>query len=163
MIACCLYRLWKIVKKMRRRNSMSTPIVVQQSSPHIVVRFLYFIFIGLVVRTARLSSRLGDKLDRNRPSTWTLSYQSLADHDDARPQNQWRLDGNVLNQGVEQHPFLLRALYFVVVGWWLSGIWDGCWLPVHIHRDWTATSILDVWAGCCGDHTAEAVALCTDN
>jgi uncharacterized membrane protein YccF (DUF307 family) len=25
--------------------------------------------------------------------------------------------------GVRQHPFLIRAIYFIVVGWWLSFIW----------------------------------------
>lgn len=27
--------------------------------------------------------------------------------------------------GLRQYPFLLRALYFVLVGWWFSGIWMG--------------------------------------
>lgn len=27
-------------------------------------------------------------------------------------------------EGVEQHPFGLRALYFALVGWWLSLIWS---------------------------------------
>ena len=104
---------------------MSTPIVVQQSSPNIVVRFLYFIFIGWwlgllvsalawVINLTVIGLPLGLFLINRLPTMMTL-----------RPQNQWRLDGNVLNQGVEQHPFLLRALYFVVVGWWLSGIWMG--------------------------------------
>ncbi len=102
---------------------MSTPTVVQQSSPNIVVRFLYFIFVGwwlgLVVSVFAwainltvIGLPLGLYLINRLPTMMTL-----------RPQNQWRLEGNVLIQEVEQHPFLLRALYFVVVGWWLSGIW----------------------------------------
>ena len=28
-----------------------------------------------------------------------------------------------------QAPFLIRALWFLLVGWWLSGIWAGIALP----------------------------------
>ena len=159
MIACCLYRLWKIVKKMRRRNSMSTPIVVQQSSPNIVVRFLYFIFIGWWLGLLVSVSRLGDKLDRNRPSTWTLSYQSLADHDDAPTAKPVAVRWKCAKSGSGAAPVLAPSFILRGRGMVAKRDLDGCWLPVHIHRDWTATSILDVWAGCCGDHTAEAVAL----
>lgn len=31
----------------------------------------------------------------------------------------------VLAQGQEQRSFWLRAIYFVLVGWWLSGLWMG--------------------------------------
>ena len=41
-----------------------------------------------------------------------------------RPQEQrWQMDGNVLRRGQAQYPFLLRAGWFVVFGWWLSGLW----------------------------------------
>jgi uncharacterized membrane protein YccF (DUF307 family) len=29
----------------------------------------------------------------------------------------------VLRPSTEQHPLLLRAIYFVLIGWWLSGLW----------------------------------------
>ena len=31
--------------------------------------------------------------------------------------------GRLLQQDVRQRPFLLRTLYFVLIGWWLSAIW----------------------------------------
>jgi uncharacterized membrane protein YccF (DUF307 family) len=31
--------------------------------------------------------------------------------------------GQVLNREVPQHNFLLRAVYFLLVGWWLSALW----------------------------------------
>jgi uncharacterized membrane protein YccF (DUF307 family) len=31
--------------------------------------------------------------------------------------------GRVVERSVPQVPFLLRAVYFVLIGWWLSAIW----------------------------------------
>ncbi|MCC6629507.1 MAG: YccF domain-containing protein [Chloroflexi bacterium] len=31
--------------------------------------------------------------------------------------------GGLREQGIPQHPFLLRALYFILIGWWLSAAW----------------------------------------
>ena len=31
--------------------------------------------------------------------------------------------GRVVRRDIEQHPFLLRAIYFVLIGWWLSALW----------------------------------------
>ncbi len=31
-------------------------------------------------------------------------------------------DGNVVS-AVSQRPFLIRAIYFLLIGWWLSGLW----------------------------------------
>jgi hypothetical protein len=31
--------------------------------------------------------------------------------------------GHVLERNVPQAPFLLRALYFLLIGWWLSAVW----------------------------------------
>jgi uncharacterized membrane protein YccF (DUF307 family) len=45
-----------------------------------------------------------------------------------RPEAQYTatIEGTVTavrEQALPQHPFLLRALYFVLIGWWLSGLW----------------------------------------
>jgi hypothetical protein len=41
-----------------------------------------------------------------------------------RPQNQaWRIEDGVLVAGNRQNPFLLRAVYLVLMGWWLSAAW----------------------------------------
>jgi hypothetical protein len=31
--------------------------------------------------------------------------------------------GRVIERDVPQLPFLIRALYFLLIGWWLSAVW----------------------------------------
>lgn len=41
-----------------------------------------------------------------------------------RPQERrWIVDDGRLTAGVVQRPWPIRAVWFVLVGWWLSGIW----------------------------------------
>ncbi|MBA2598642.1 MAG: YccF domain-containing protein [Chloroflexota bacterium] len=39
------------------------------------------------------------------------------------PESAYRVSGGVLRPATEQHPILLRAIYFLLVGWWFSGLW----------------------------------------
>jgi uncharacterized membrane protein YccF (DUF307 family) len=40
--------------------------------------------------------------------------------------------GEVVHLDVPQLPFLLRAIYFVLVGWWLSAIWLAIAWALHV-------------------------------
>lgn len=109
-----------------------SPVVViapTVAGPGCLVRTVYFLFIGLWlgaiwtgVAWALLVSVIGLPLGLvmlNRlPQVMTLKPM--------------RTQMRVVNQGgavmisqgqVEQRSFWLRALYFVLVGWWLSGLW----------------------------------------
>jgi len=35
------------------------------------------------------------------------------------------INTSVQRTGIRQLPFLLRAIYFVLIGWWFSGLWMG--------------------------------------
>lgn len=39
------------------------------------------------------------------------------------PESIYRVDEGILRPATEQHPLVLRAIYFVLIGWWLSGVW----------------------------------------
>ena len=39
------------------------------------------------------------------------------------PVSRYRVDDGVAVSAAEQHPLLVRALYFLLVGWWFSGLW----------------------------------------
>jgi uncharacterized membrane protein YccF (DUF307 family) len=37
----------------------------------------------------------------------------------------YRVENGTVVSAVEQRPLLVRAVYFLLVGWWLSGLWMG--------------------------------------
>jgi len=106
---------------------LTTSVVIVQGggSPNVLIRALWFVFLGwwlggivsliawLLVLTI-LGLPLGLWLINRLPTVITLRAQEQNWHQDA--------DG-VLRRGQQQRGFLLRAIYFVLVGWWLSGAW----------------------------------------
>lgn len=102
----------------------SLPYRVEASGPNLLLRVIYFVLIGwwlgaLVSAVAWflvaivIGLPIGLWLINRLPTLITL-----------RPQEQaWRLEDGVLRQGKVQYPFLLRAIYFLLIGWWLSGLW----------------------------------------
>ncbi|HMQ30896.1 MAG TPA: zinc ribbon domain-containing protein [Chloroflexaceae bacterium] len=111
-----------------------TPVVVlaqQAAGPGCLVRALYFCFVGLwlgalwtglawFLLVTVIGLPLGLMMLNRIPQVMTLKP--------VRTQTQVTTSGGVVvvSQGqVTQQPFWLRAVYFVVVGWWLSGLWLG--------------------------------------
>ena len=103
--------------------SPHAPILPEQRPPHILLRILYLVFIGwwlgaIVSGVAWLLNitivglPIGLYLINRLPTIITL-----------RPSTAWRVEDGVLKQGAKQRPFLWRAVYFVLVGWWFSGLW----------------------------------------
>lgn len=103
---------------------MSNVIVVQSGGTNILIRVLYFVCIGWwlggivsvlawLLNLTIIGLPLGLMMINRLPSIITL-----------RPQEQsWRLDGNVLIRGKAQYPFLVRAMYFLCIGFWFSLVW----------------------------------------
>jgi uncharacterized membrane protein YccF (DUF307 family) len=104
---------------------MAQPMVVEARGPNLLVRVLWFLLVGwwlggivsavawfLVVIIIGLP--IGLWLINRLPTVITL-----------RPQEQsWTVDAaGVVRAGREQASFLLRAVYFVLIGWWFSGVW----------------------------------------
>lgn len=112
----------------------ATPVVVvaqQASGPGCLVRTLYFLFVGLwlglfwtgaawFLLLTIVGLPLGLLMLNRLPQVMTLKP--------VRTQTQVTLQGGavlVSQAGLAQHPLWLRALYFICVGWWLSGLWLG--------------------------------------
>jgi uncharacterized membrane protein YccF (DUF307 family) len=69
----------------------------------------------LVADRDSLGGSVGAERDDHRPAGRALDHQPLA----VRRQ----IENGEIVSGVRQRPFLLRAIYFVLIGWWLSGLW----------------------------------------
>lgn len=103
----------------------------QAAGPGCLVRALYFCFVGLwlgalwtglawFLLVTIIGLPLGLMMLNRIPQVMTLKP--------VRTQTQVTTTGGVVvvSQGqVAQQPFWLRAVYFVAVGWWLSGLWLG--------------------------------------
>ena len=114
---------------------MST-VVEQQRGPNLLVRFVWWLFIGwwasgIVVAIAWLALitivgiPLGIYLINRLPTVLTLRPRSRS----------WTLGQDaegrtvVTEAGRPQVGWLIRGIWFVLVGWWASAIWMGlAWL-----------------------------------
>ncbi len=110
---------------------MSRDVVINEGkSPNIILRFLWFILIGwwvgyLVVAVAfileaiiigiPLAIYLFDRL----PEIMTLKARRRKL--DVYEDNKGRLETRELRP--QQHNILLRIVYFLLIGWWLSALW----------------------------------------
>ena len=103
---------------------MTGPVLVQSSGPGCLIRGLWFILIGwwlggLVSAAAWALNAtiillpIGLYIINRMPTIITL----------APLEQRWRLEDGVLRQGVEQYNFFLRAIYFLLIGIWFSGVW----------------------------------------
>lgn len=101
--------------------------VSQSNTPiHWLLRAIYFVLFGLwfsgvwaAVAWVLCVTIIGLPL-----GLWMLS--KLPQVSTLRPQRQELVvtaSGQVVARDVEQAPFVLRAIYFVLIGWWFSALW----------------------------------------
>ena len=106
--------------------TVQSPTVFERQSPPFLLRALYFVLCGLwlsgvwaaiawVLSVTIIGLPLGLWMLDRLPQVTTLKARST----------QYTVDeaGRVVEMRVPQQPFLLRAVYFVLVGWWLSALW----------------------------------------
>jgi uncharacterized membrane protein YccF (DUF307 family) len=103
-----------------------TIVVPQRSGPGLLVRALYFILFGWwfsgvwavvawVFCLTIIGLPFGLYMLNRLPQVVTLKPN--------RSDLVLTATGRVIERDVPQLPFLLRALYFLLIGWWLSAIW----------------------------------------
>lgn len=104
---------------------MST-IVVQERGPNILLRAVYFIVIGIWLSGvwATVAWVLCVTIIGLPPGLWMLNR--LPQVTTLQPQRNDLVittSGTAYRQNVSQRSFPVRALYFVLVGWWFSALW----------------------------------------
>ena len=103
-----------------------TIVVPQRSGPGLLIRALYFILFGWwfsaiwaavawVLCVTIIGLPLGLYMLNRLPQVVTLRP--------ARTNLMVTETGYVVEVPVRQRPFPLRAVYFLLIGWWLSAIW----------------------------------------
>ena len=110
-------------------SGQTVNVKVDSSGPGCLVRGLYFIFVGLwfgliwvvvawFFNLTIIGLPLGLAMINRVPQVMTLRpvrTQTTVEVRDGAP---------VVRQSpLEQHPFLLRALYFILIGFWFSLVW----------------------------------------
>jgi uncharacterized membrane protein YccF (DUF307 family) len=102
------------------------PISIEQRhGPNILIRLLYFFLfgfwfsgiwtaIGWILCVTIIGLPVGLWMLNRMPQVVTLA---------PRRENLVIAGGQIYRVETPQHPLLLRALWFIFVGWWLSGIW----------------------------------------
>ena len=107
----------------------STSVQVQGGGQGCLVTLLWFVFIGWWLSAIWIAVAwflialvvtmpIGLMMINALPKIASLREPSR----EFRPTIQGTIT-RVETSSLQQYPFLLRAVYFVVVGWWLSGIW----------------------------------------
>jgi uncharacterized membrane protein YccF (DUF307 family) len=114
----------------------SQPVVVaRQSGPGLLIRALYFILFGLwfsgiwaIVAWFLCITIIGLPL-----GLWMLNrLPQVVTLKPSRSDLVLTTTGQVIERSVPQAPFLLRAVYFLLIGWWLSAIWLAIAWALHV-------------------------------
>lgn len=109
-------------------------VVVRNDGANLLVRALYFVLIGWwlsaiwsvigwVLCITVIGLPLGLYMLNRLPQVVTLKPRST----DAMVTP----GGQVVYRNARQMPFLLRAIYFVLIGWWLSALWIAAAWALH--------------------------------
>ncbi|NJP06484.1 MAG: YccF domain-containing protein [Chloroflexaceae bacterium] len=104
----------------------SQTVVKRRRGPGCFLRMVYFIFVGIwfssiwaalawVLCLTILGLPLGLWMLNRMPEVVTLQLEREDLFIDA--------DGRLHAKDIKQLPFVLRAIYFVLIGWWFSALW----------------------------------------
>lgn len=115
-------------------GSTNVDVSIEQAdgSPSLLFRAVYFIFIGWwasgvwltiawLLNLTIILMPIGIKMINKTPKIVSLKEREI------QTSVTTDSEGNisVTESHLDQHPILIRAGYFLFVGWWLSGIWMG--------------------------------------
>jgi uncharacterized membrane protein YccF (DUF307 family) len=105
---------------------MTGTVIIQDKSPNLLIRILYFVLVGIwfsgiwatvawFLCITIIGLPFGLWMLNRLPQVTTLKAQN----------NDLVVlpSGQVLQHSKPQRPFILRAIYFLLIGWWFSALW----------------------------------------
>jgi uncharacterized membrane protein YccF (DUF307 family) len=105
-------------------SAPSDPQIVAVRPPNLLLRVVWFILVGWwltgilsaaawALNATIIGLPLGLWIINRLPFVATL-----------RPiESFYQIENGTVISAVAQRPFLIRAIYFLLIGWWLSGLW----------------------------------------
>ncbi len=97
---------------------------VEVRPPNLILRAIWFILVGwwLAGILSAAAWALNATIIGLPIGLWIINRLPFAAT--LRPTGSlYTLDEGILRSATEQRPFLPRAIYFMLIGWWLSGLW----------------------------------------
>lgn len=97
---------------------------VEVKSPNLILRVIWFVLVGwwLAGILSAIAWALNATIIGLPIGLWIINRLPLA-ATLRSPSSLYRVDEGILRTDKVQHHLLIRAIYFVLIGWWLSGIW----------------------------------------
>jgi uncharacterized membrane protein YccF (DUF307 family) len=97
---------------------------VEAKSPNLILRVIWFVLVGwwLTGILSAVAWALNATIIGLPIGLWIINRLPLA-ATLRTPSSIYRVDEGILRTGKEQYPLVIRAIYFVLIGWWLSGLW----------------------------------------
>lgn len=98
--------------------------VVDVKPPNLLLRVLWFVLVGWwlagilsaaawAINATIIGLPLGLWIINRLPTAATLRP----------PLSRYKVEDGIAVSAIEQHSMIVRALYFLLIGWWLSGLW----------------------------------------
>ncbi|GAB4215101.1 MAG: hypothetical protein OHK0022_54570 [Roseiflexaceae bacterium] len=110
---------------MQPQSIQTATTVTTVRGPGLLVRLIYFVLIGLWLSGiwAAVAWLLCVTIIGLPAGLWMLNR--LPQVVTLKPQREDLLisNGQLVRVDVRQYPLVLRALYFVLIGWWFSALW----------------------------------------
>ena len=107
----------------------STTVQVQQGGQGCLVTLLWFVFVGWWLSAIWITVAwfLGALIITMPIGLMMINVlPKIATLQDPSQEYRTTLQGTITRveqSSLRQYPFVLRAIYFILIGWWLSGIW----------------------------------------
>jgi uncharacterized membrane protein YccF (DUF307 family) len=109
---------------MSNRDMLATDVRVSGGAPNLILRAIWFVLLGwwLTGILTALAWALNATIIGLPLGLWIINRLPFAAT--LHPVERFYLvEDGVMVSEVRQRPFLLRAIYFLLIGWWFSGLW----------------------------------------